>query len=126
MIAPTFENLSKQYPNVNFCKVDVDAAQEVAQKYSVTAMPTFVFIKGSDVVHTIRGARTGELTSSVERYSGSGGGGSSAFQGQGYKLGDGSTNSKPDDPRGSFNFGSEITLLAGIIGVYLFLMYYSS
>jgi thioredoxin 1 len=35
MIAPTFEKLSKQYTNVNFCKVDVDEAQEVAQKYSV-------------------------------------------------------------------------------------------
>ncbi len=36
MIAPTFEKLSKEYPNVNFVKVDVDQAQEVAQKYSVT------------------------------------------------------------------------------------------
>lgn len=36
VIAPTFEKLSKEYPNVNFVKVDVDEAQEVAQKYSVT------------------------------------------------------------------------------------------
>lgn len=35
MIAPTFEQLSKQYTNVNFVKVDVDEAQEVARKYGV-------------------------------------------------------------------------------------------
>jgi thioredoxin 1 len=36
MIAPTFEKLSKQYSNVNFGKVDVDEAPDVARKYSVT------------------------------------------------------------------------------------------
>ncbi|KAI5997941.1 thioredoxin-domain-containing protein [Pisolithus albus] len=46
-IAPTFEELSKQYLNVNFLKCDVDVAQDVASAYGVTAMPTFVFLKGS-------------------------------------------------------------------------------
>jgi len=36
MIAPTFEKLSKQYTNVNFCKVDVDEAQDVAKEYKVS------------------------------------------------------------------------------------------
>ena len=38
MIAPTYENLSKQYSNVNFLKCDVDQAKDVAAKYRVTAM----------------------------------------------------------------------------------------
>lgn len=38
MIAPVFENLSKQYKNVNFLKCDVDAAKDVASRYRVTAM----------------------------------------------------------------------------------------
>jgi hypothetical protein len=33
-----FEAFSKQYPNVNFLKCDVDAAKAVATKYQVTAM----------------------------------------------------------------------------------------
>ena len=37
-IAPAFEALSKQYANVNFLKCDVDAAQDVAGRYAVTAM----------------------------------------------------------------------------------------
>ena len=37
-IAPVFEKLSKQYENVNFLKCDVDAAQEIAREYSVSAM----------------------------------------------------------------------------------------
>ncbi|CCA74139.1 related to TRX2-thioredoxin II [Serendipita indica DSM 11827] len=125
MIAPTFEKLAQQYAGkVNFVKVDVDEAQEVAQKYSVTAMPTFIFLKGSDVVHTIRGARNAELTNAVERYSG--GGGAAAFQGTGHKLGDGTPNAKFTDPRGKFEFNSEIKVVAGLVAAYLFLMYMSS
>ena len=56
MIAPKYEALSKQYTNVNFLKCDVDAVQEIAQQYSVTAMPTFVFLKGAAEVDRIRGA----------------------------------------------------------------------
>ncbi len=35
-----------------FLKVDVDEADGVAQKYDISAMPTFVFLKGSDSVKT--------------------------------------------------------------------------
>jgi thiol-disulfide isomerase/thioredoxin len=72
VIAPTFEALSKQYKNVNFLKCDVDAARDVASRYSVSAMcapphlyiyifdhpfcrPTFIFLKGSDKVDQVRG-----------------------------------------------------------------------
>jgi thiol-disulfide isomerase/thioredoxin len=37
-IAPVFEALSKQYANVNFLKCDVDAARDVAGRYTVSAM----------------------------------------------------------------------------------------
>lgn len=37
-IAPAFEALSKQYANVNFLKCDVDAARDVAARYTVSAM----------------------------------------------------------------------------------------
>ena len=37
-IAPKFESLAKEYKNVNFLKCDVDAAQDVAQEYKVSAM----------------------------------------------------------------------------------------
>jgi thioredoxin 1 len=38
MIAPVYESLSKQYTSVNFLKCDVDAARDVASRYSISAM----------------------------------------------------------------------------------------
>ena len=38
MIAPVYEKLAQEYPNVNFLKCDVDAAQDVAGRYRVSAM----------------------------------------------------------------------------------------
>lgn len=45
VIAPTFLKLSNTLLHATFLKVDVDKVQAVAQKYSVRAMPTFVFLK---------------------------------------------------------------------------------
>jgi thiol-disulfide isomerase/thioredoxin len=42
MIAPVFEALAKQYPNVNFLKCDVDATRDVASLYRVSAMFAFL------------------------------------------------------------------------------------
>ncbi|KAF8346933.1 hypothetical protein F5887DRAFT_958518, partial [Amanita rubescens] len=50
MIAPVYETFAKQYTNVNFLKCDVDAARDVASRYSVSAMPTFIFLQGSTKV----------------------------------------------------------------------------
>ncbi|KAG8969762.1 hypothetical protein FRC03_001107 [Tulasnella sp. 419] len=47
MITPVFEKISdsEEYSNVKFCKVDVDAAPEVAQTAEIRVMPTFVVFK---------------------------------------------------------------------------------
>ena len=45
MIAPKLEAMSKTYTDVIFLKVDVDEAEDVAQKYDISAMPTFKFFK---------------------------------------------------------------------------------
>jgi len=84
-IAPTFEALAKQYPNVNFVKCDVDAAKDVASAYKVSAMPTFIFLQGSKQIHTIRGADRTGLQNAVKRFAGSSSTG--AFAGQGHTLG---------------------------------------
>jgi thiol-disulfide isomerase/thioredoxin len=74
MIAPTFQQLSQkarlaavthssfdpnfkflhQFAHVQFLKVDVDKVQAIAQKYKVSAMPTFIVIKGGKVVGEVR------------------------------------------------------------------------
>lgn len=41
---------------VAFVKVDTDKCADIAQKYNVRAMPTFIFIKEGSVVHTVGSA----------------------------------------------------------------------
>ncbi|OBZ79800.1 Peptide-N(4)-(N-acetyl-beta-glucosaminyl)asparagine amidase [Grifola frondosa] len=83
-IAPTFEALSKQYTNVNFLKCDVDAAKDVASTYSVSAMPTFIFLKGSTKVDQVRGANKAALEDALRRHSS--GSSTGAFTGKGQTL----------------------------------------
>ena len=45
MIAPQVEAMDKEMADVCFLKVDVDEAEDVAAEYSITAMPTFIFLK---------------------------------------------------------------------------------
>lgn len=62
MIAPIFKQLSDELGNrANFIKVDVDDNPEAAQKYGVSAMPTFLFIKGGEEVDRLMGANAGRL-----------------------------------------------------------------
>ncbi|KAF6766685.1 thioredoxin-like protein [Ephemerocybe angulata] len=89
-IAPKFESLSKQHKNVNFLKCDVDAAADVASQYRVSAMPTFVFLKGTTKVDQVRGADPNALEATVRKHaSGSSAASTSAFSGKGHTLGGG-------------------------------------
>ncbi|KAG2035151.1 thioredoxin-like protein [Suillus americanus] len=68
-IKPLFELLAKDNANVNFLKVDMsEGANELATQYSVTAMPTFIFLVGAEEKHRIRGANPAALKSSVSQY----------------------------------------------------------
>ncbi|EST08820.1 PITH domain protein [Kalmanozyma brasiliensis GHG001] len=83
VIAPVFQRLASQYTSVVFLKVDVDRVQPVAQRYSVRAMPTFLFLKNKSVVETLQGADPNRLTALVKQHSS---GASSAFSGSGQTL----------------------------------------
>ncbi|KAG6837659.1 hypothetical protein H0H93_004935 [Arthromyces matolae] len=86
-IAPVYEALSKQYTNVNFLKCDVDAAKDVASHYSISAMPTFIFLKGKTKVAQVRGANKAAIEDALRQHSGPSS--SSAFSGKGQTLGAG-------------------------------------
>ncbi|KAF2281097.1 thioredoxin-domain-containing protein [Westerdykella ornata] len=69
-IAPVFEQLSSQHTipgKLAFAKVNVDEQTEVAAKYGITAMPTFLLLKGNQVVESVRGADVRQIKSIVER-----------------------------------------------------------
>uniref|UniRef100_A0A1A9WX06 Thioredoxin domain-containing protein n=1 Tax=Glossina brevipalpis TaxID=37001 RepID=A0A1A9WX06_9MUSC len=51
----------KAYPNLYktiIVKIDVDKFQEVARKYRVASMPTFIFIKNGQKMSSFSGANT--------------------------------------------------------------------
>jgi thioredoxin 1 len=50
MMAPVFEELSKEMTNYKFAKVNIDEERDIAIQYNVSSIPTFLFIKGGKLV----------------------------------------------------------------------------
>lgn len=61
MIAPVFEEMSDEFNQALFIKVDVDDVPEIAQRYQVLAMPTFLFLRGGKIVGRFSGASAEKL-----------------------------------------------------------------
>ena len=70
MIGPYFAQLSLQYTNVIFLKVDVDKVKPVAQKHGISAMPTFLFFKNQQKVHEFKGANPDNLNRALQSLTG--------------------------------------------------------
>ena len=61
MIAPVVEELAKEYNGtVIVGKVNVDEEEELASKFSISSIPTLLFIKNKKVVHKEVGAKDKE------------------------------------------------------------------
>ncbi|KAF8506797.1 thioredoxin-domain-containing protein [Russula emetica] len=126
-IAPVYEALAKQHTNVNFLKCDVDAAQEVAGRYSISAMPTFVFLKGQTKVEQVRGANKAALENAIRKHSSEST--SAAFSGRGQSLGGSSAAPLPPRNDGSVaplvNLDPQVKKLLIFFGAYLLFWYLS-
>ena len=71
VISPAFESLTQQYApqGLTGLKVDVDDAdKDLLEHFQVEAMPTFVFIRGKEVVYTQQGASTSALKTAFALY----------------------------------------------------------
>ena len=66
MIAPIFKAVSEEdeFKDVNFFKVNVDEADELARQFNVMSIPTLVVIKGGEAVDIARGALSPDLLKS--------------------------------------------------------------
>ena len=68
VLLPTVEKLSKEYEGqVDILKVNVDSQRELAAKFQVRSIPSIFFMKGNNVVNSVKGVLSeGELRKKVE------------------------------------------------------------
>ncbi|KAK4685886.1 thioredoxin 1, partial [Tremellales sp. Uapishka_1] len=69
-IAPLLAQMATRYQHVKFIKIDVDKQAALAQRYRVSAMPTFKFIKGGREVAELKGASPPQLTALIAHHAG--------------------------------------------------------
>ena len=47
MLAPILSELESEYPNVKFCKINVDNQPELAKAFNVSSIPMVAFVKNN-------------------------------------------------------------------------------
>jgi len=57
-LAPVIDELSQQYPQVKFCKVDTNANPTLAARLGVMSLPTLQVIVGGEVEQSVQGGKT--------------------------------------------------------------------
>ena len=53
---PIFTRMAKKYKQVRFARVNVDNAQDIAMKYGVQSIPTFIMFKSGQIIDKMMGA----------------------------------------------------------------------
>ncbi len=65
-IKPTFYKLEKEYEDISFNAIDVDMNRDLAEKYDIESMPTFVFLNNEKEVDRFCGADANKLKAATE------------------------------------------------------------
>jgi thioredoxin 1 len=53
---PIFDRMSKKYRHVKFARVNVDRCQDIAMRFAVQSIPTFIMFKNGQMVDRMVGA----------------------------------------------------------------------
>lgn len=62
-----YEDPSGKYANVEFVRVDLDSQQQLASRYQVTSVPTFVFLESGQETGRVVGANMPEIIKQLDR-----------------------------------------------------------
>lgn len=54
-VKPKYQEMAKKYTNTLFLTFDVDEHQDIAEQFSISAMPTFILVKGRDIIKRVEG-----------------------------------------------------------------------
>ncbi len=70
LMAPVMEELAGELTEVVFAKVNVDDHSDIAQRYNILSIPTFLIFKGGQVVDQFSGSMTKDaLRAKIEKHS---------------------------------------------------------
>lgn len=61
IMEPQFKKAAETLTDVQFAKLDVDGAQDIASMYDVMSIPTTIFFKDGEVVERHTGAMTAAM-----------------------------------------------------------------
>lgn len=67
-IAPKIDQLALVHTDVQFYKVDVDEAQDIANWAKISAMPTFHFYKNGQLLDKVVGANLTAIKQKIQQY----------------------------------------------------------
>lgn len=56
MMHPVFERMAKKFRGIKFARVNVDENQNIAMKFDVQSIPTFIMFSGGSVADKLLGA----------------------------------------------------------------------
>ena len=65
-LGPGFSELSNQYSNITFIKINTDEAEELSKHYKVSALPTIIYVNNGDIVSIIKGFNMDKIKSELE------------------------------------------------------------
>jgi thioredoxin 1 len=67
-IAPLFHKLSEEYKDIEFKDIDIEKDDELANKYNIQALPTFLFLENGHEHDRLCGANEVELNKKVKTF----------------------------------------------------------
>jgi thioredoxin 1 len=65
-IQPLLNKLELEYNNILFVKIDIEKNEELAEKYKISSLPSFVFFKNAKNIKKVIGAHKLVLINAVK------------------------------------------------------------
>ncbi|KAI7903658.1 thioredoxin-like protein [Cokeromyces recurvatus] len=64
-----FAELANKFPALQFIKIEAEEYPDISENFEISAVPTFIILKGGKIVEQIEGAKAAELTNAVAKHS---------------------------------------------------------
>ncbi|KAI8060082.1 thioredoxin-like protein [Gongronella butleri] len=64
-----FGELAIKYPAIQFLKIEAEEFADISEQFDISAVPSFIILKGGKLVDRIEGAKAAELSNSVAKHS---------------------------------------------------------